>query len=65
MNWTKTNERLPEPDVLFLAYCEDDPILDIFIDRMVRVGKLGIPEWAEYEHITHWMPLPGYPANAK
>jgi hypothetical protein len=61
-HWISTKERLPEDRVEVLVYDEDDGIL---IASHYKDYWEGADEYANYNKVTHWMPLPELPKGGE
>ena len=53
--WISVNERLPEKNKTCL--CTDG----IYIGTVYYSGRVGLEDYAPFDQITHWMPLPEAP----
>lgn len=53
--WISVDERLPEKNKTIV--CTDG----IYIGTVYYSGKFGFEDYAPFDKITHWMPLPEPP----
>jgi ATP:corrinoid adenosyltransferase len=60
--WISAKERLPEDRVEVLVYDEDDGIL---IASHYEDYWEGADEYANYNKVTHWMPMPAIPKGGE
>lgn len=58
--WIPVEERLPEKHAGVIVYCEDG-----FVDLMTHDGRHWNWNGRYEDSVTHWMPLPEPPEEAK